>query len=413
MTVMGLLTLLTVITNAQQTLDFARRKATAFTRKRGMTFADAISFLLDMRKTSLQTRLNYFFYQTKGGGSITQQAFSKLRKNFDHSPFETMVRTVVKEEYSGRHELPLWHGYHVFAVDGSHLQLPRVDALRREFGVIGRGGTCPAAGISVLFDVLHGWVLDPAITNAKMNERVMCEGHVEFLQRELPHLVEKSIVLMDRGYPSADLFAKLQESGVKFLIRCSDKFLSEINDAPICDSIVTLKNGLSIRVFKFELPSGEIETLATNLSDLPQELLPELYSLRWGVETAYFRLKRQLCVENFSGKTPNTIRQDFWANMVLLNSVAVFQKEADDVVEERQPPNAKYKAKARTSGIIVTLRDRFIFAVLCGVPGFAEKEIADVIHTMARELSFIRPGRSFPRDFKPVYAANHNLKSVL
>jgi hypothetical protein len=225
--------------------------------------------------------------------------------------------------------------------------------------------------------------------------------------------VNDSIILLDRGYPSLDLFLKLQKSGVKFLARCSSQFLAEVNDAPMGDSVVALKNGLSVRVYKFPLPSGDIETLATNLFELPEALLPELYGLRWGVEVAYFRLKRQLCVEKFSGKTPNSIRQDFWASMALLNAVAVVQAEADIAVAQRRRPKAKHNSRARTSGIIVALRDRFIFAVLSGKPQFTDSEMETVIKSMAREVSPVRPGRSFPRIFKPVFNANHNLKSVL
>ena len=101
-----LLTLMS-IANAQVTLDTARLRENAFTRKRKMSFAGAVSFLLDMRKTTLQTRLNLYFQRTEGGAPISQQAFSKLRMNFDHSPFETTVRECVKKEYSGQHELPL------------------------------------------------------------------------------------------------------------------------------------------------------------------------------------------------------------------------------------------------------------------------------------------------------------------
>ncbi|MDR1704142.1 MAG: hypothetical protein LBS19_05610 [Clostridiales bacterium] len=39
-------------------------------------------------------------------------------------------------------------------------QLPRAEGLRWDFGVRG-SGICPMAGVSVLFDVLHGWALDP------------------------------------------------------------------------------------------------------------------------------------------------------------------------------------------------------------------------------------------------------------
>lgn len=413
MTTLGMLDSLSRITHDYKTLDDARLEQTSFTRNRGMPFPDAVAFMLDMRKTTLQTRLNYYFRDVKGGKSvITQQAFSKLRMKFDHSPFEKMVRETVKTEYSGQYKLPLWHGHNVFAIDGSHLQLPREDILRDAFGVCGRGAMCPSAGISVLFDVLHGWALDPSITGADMNERDMCERHIEFLCRELGHLVNDSIILLDRGYPSLDLFEKLQNSGVKFLARCNSQFLSEINNAPMGDSVVVLKNAMPIRVFKFTLLSGKVETLAGNLFELPEELFPELYSLRWGIEVAYFRFKEQICVEKFSGKTPNSILQDFWASMVMLNTVAVFQQEADEEVDI-QCFKRKNRYRARTSGIIVTLRDRLIFAVLCGNPMFTDMELASIIKDMARETSPIRPGRSFPRDFKPVYKANHNLKSVL
>ena len=100
-----------------ETLERAKVRAQAFIRNRKMNFVSAVSFLLDMRTTTLQTRLNCFFPHNGGGDPISQQAFSKLRANFDHSPFETMVRTLVKEEYSGKYELPLWCGYHVLAIE--------------------------------------------------------------------------------------------------------------------------------------------------------------------------------------------------------------------------------------------------------------------------------------------------------
>jgi len=414
MTYDELLELLHIIIHSKDILDAARLKVTAFTRNRCMPFSYALLFALDMLKTTLQTRLNSFFEKLGKGDPISQQALSKLRMNFDHSPFETMVRQFVAKEYSGQYDLPTWYGYHVYGIDGSSLQLPRVDELREAFGVMGRGGTCPCAGISVLYDVLHGWPLDPVIAGADMNERTECEDHIAFLCRSLPHLVEKSIILLDRGYPSLDLLGKLQDSGLKYLARCNSKFLSEINSAPEGDSVVTLKNGACIRIIKFKLPSGEIETLATNLFELSEELFPKLYGLRWGIETAYFKLKREICIEKFSGKTRNSILQDFWAGMVIMISVTVFQRAADEKVAERQKGKAlKHTYRARTSDLIITLRDRFISAIICGPPEFTASEMDDVIKTMARVISPIRPGRSYPRKFKPAYVVNHNLKSHL
>jgi len=408
------LEMLKAIILSQDTLATARFAENSFIRKRGMQFPDALSFLLDMRKSTLQTRLNLYFRNVKGGTPISQQAFSKLRMNFDHSPFETMVRELVKKEYSGQYELPLWNGYHVFAVDGSFLQLPRVNALREEFGVRGRGRTCPCAGLSVLYDVLHGWVLDPIISRADRNERVECARHIDMLCTQLPHIVQNSILLLDRGYPSLDLLEKLQSSGLKFLARCASQSISEINAAPMGDSSAVLRNGVPVRIFKFRLPAGDVETLVTNLFEVQETLLPELYAMRWGIESAYFLLKRELCVEKFSGKTPNSIRQDFWASIVLLNMARIFQKEADAAVQKRQNDCAgKHVNRARTSALIVTLRDRFIFATLSGNSHLAACELEALFDDLSRVLSPIRPGRTFPRNFKAASPAKHNLKDLL
>ena len=162
----------------------ARLKTAAFTRKRSMGFCDALCFLLDMSKTTLQTRLNRFYSLKKGGIPISQPAFTQLRAQFDHSPFEYIVRDFVKTEYSGAHQLPKWNNCHVLAVDGSYLQLPTDPSLAKEFGVRGAGNR-PSAGISVLYDVLNGWVLGPEIAHTDRNERVSCAKHIDFLVSEL------------------------------------------------------------------------------------------------------------------------------------------------------------------------------------------------------------------------------------
>jgi hypothetical protein len=119
----------------------------------------------------------------------------------------------------------------------------------------------------------------------------------------------------------------------------------------------------------------------------------------------YFKLKEELCVEKFSGKSVNSIRQDFWASMVLLNSVAFFQKETDLEVNKRHKDKSlKYEYHARTSDLTVTLRNRLIFAALCGNSVLYEEGMKDLIKTLARAVSPVRDGRFFPRIFKPYYS---------
>ena len=283
------------IVHSPMTLEQARKNPKAFTRKRSMGFTDALCFQLDMRKTTLQSRLNVYFSQVKGGDPISQQAYSKLRANFDHSPFETMVRRSVELEYSRPSELPTYKGLHVFAVDGSKLQLPRTDEMREEFGTIGRGHVCVGAGISVLFDVLNGWAVDPEIEKANRNERVSCAKHIDFFIENMSHIAQNSVLLMDRGYPSYAILEKLHAGGIKYLVRCSTASFAKAVNAPMGASFVTLQEKkssmpLCVRVYKLALHSGEIETLLTNLMGFDNSSLEELYSMRWGIETMYLKL---------------------------------------------------------------------------------------------------------------------------
>jgi len=405
---------LSELAQSRDVMEISRLNDKAFTRKRegGMGFPEALSFMLDMNKTTLQTRLNRFYSQTKGGIPISQPAFTKLRAQFDHTPFEIMVRDVVEEEYSGRYELPKWRGFHVFADDGSYLQLPGEPELAETFGVRGPGDR-PNAGVSILYDVLHGWVIDPIITHTDMNEREQLKKHIDYLCGNLPEIAAKTLLLLDRGYPSAEIFALLEESGLRFCVRCKNDHSTDIRNAPLGSSVVTLKSGQVVRVVKFLLGS-EIKTLVTNLFDLPATDFPALYAMRWGIETMYHQLKRVISVEKFSGRTPNSIRQDFWASMVLLNTAAVFKKEADEELAKRQKgKQLKHSYQVRGTDLMIVLRDRFIFSVFCGRPLMSKMQFKAAMRELARAVSPIRPGRAFPRIPKPCAAARHNLKSFL
>ena len=375
----------------------ARLSERFFTRTRKISFPDIMKFFMDMNKTSLQTRLNDFFKKNIGGKPMSQQAFSEMRSHFNHYPFEATFRALVAEEYSGKYELPTFHGYNVLADDGSYLKLPNTAELRDIYGTRGPGERA-SAGISILYDVLHGWPLDPIITSCDMNEREICKQHLVYLREQMPQLYGKILLLLDRGYPSQDLLNELQNSGIKYLVRCAKNYCTEVQTAPMGDSLVILKNGILVRVYKFVLPSGEVETLLTNLFDEPAEIFPDLYAMRWGIETMYSLLKNTLLVENFSGRTQNTVLQDFWVTMVFMAMAAVFQNEADAVVVKvRKGKKNKHIYKANTSDLIVTLRNEYILATFFENKALAAAKTHEVILTMARSVIPIRPRRSAPR----------------
>jgi len=377
-----------------KTLEEARFDPAFFTRERTMPFRDLILFLLNPAKECLQIRLNnYFKIIEKRETRMTQQALSKARSHFDHSPFEKMMRELVKKEYGGGYALSRWNGYQVFGIDGSGAVLPNTPQLREEFGVSGVDGTCASAGMSILYDIMHDWIVDASIGAFPQDERKSARAHIDFLQTELAHL-EKKLILLDRGYTSMDLFAHMQSKGLFFLCRCQKSWVGEVAYAPLGDSVCELHNGLIVRVFKFYLPGGELETLVTNLFEVPARELPGLYFLRWSVEGKYDLLKNKIQIENFSGYTKNTVLQDFWASITLSILVSVAKKEANEKLQSRigDKPNFRQQ-KPNVSQLVASLKDEFILICRYESDFFRDLAIERVIDQISRAVSTVRPDK--------------------
>lgn len=126
----------TKVTKAPSTLEESRKKPTYFTRNRKMNFSKAIYFMLNMLNESTQVALNRFFKNIgEKETHMSQQAFSKARSHFDHTPFEKMFRRIVQIQYGGEYETDLWNGWRVLAIDGTAIALPNAQKLRDCFGV--------------------------------------------------------------------------------------------------------------------------------------------------------------------------------------------------------------------------------------------------------------------------------------
>ena len=84
---------------------------------------------------------------------------------------------------------------------------------------------------------------------------------------------------------------------------------------------------LRVRLIRVELESGEVEVLITSLLDTkayPYRAFAKLYALRWGIEENYKREKQRLEIENFSGRSPWVLLQDFHAKIFAQNLTAIF-----------------------------------------------------------------------------------------
>ena len=390
-------TLTREITETEDTKQESRTKPTYFVRNRKMNFSELVYYILHPGKESTRLGLTRFFAMMgKEGCTMSEQAFSKARSHFNHWPFEKMVRITTQEEYHSK-DAQTWNGYHLFAIDGTTVALPDKPSLCKAFGGSGRKKDSATASASILYDIENDWIADAAIAPYPTMERTQAMGHIQRL-KEL-EIASQSLVLFDRGYPDAKFLAFLKANGIRFLMRCKRKWNYVVDETQSDDFTMDLNREVSLRVIRVLLPSGESETLLTNLFDLPYEQFMPLYFRRWPIETNYDILKNKLELCNFTGYSPNAIRQDFWASIHLANIAAVAKAEADQAIQaSRADSDNRYTYQANTAQLIGTLKDRFIRACFLQDSRLRDYAIQNIIDEISRAVSPIRPNRTFWRN---------------
>lgn len=401
------------IVRAASILTESRFKSNYFTRNRKMPFEKLLKYLLSMHKTSTQSALHNFF-ESKGI-TMSQQALSKARIKFDHTPFLKLFKAIRDAFYEKKRldHLRKYHGKFILAIDGSLTELPNLPSLREKFGGTGAKASSPTARMSIAYDVMNDFIMDAAFSPLTVSERTHAENHLEAIEKFID--LKKAIFIMDRGYASEELITLLHQK-TYYLFRLRYKFNTEIDALPLGSHEITLYDGLKVRIVKFALPSGEIETLLTNLFDLAESEFMELYFKRWRIEVKYDVVKNKLELPCFCGFSENVIMQDFWITMYLANMAAIAKNEADiKIQEDRKDKDNKYEYQANVNTLIGSLRDKLADAVFCRNPSHRQRKLDRIMLEIQKSVVPIRPDDgSTPRYENPRNSKfHHNKRSNL
>ena len=91
---------------------------------------------------------------------------------------------------------------------------------------------------------------------------------------------------------------------------------------------------ITVRFVSVVLDTGEIEVLITSLMDasIKRAEFKTLYFLRWGVEGFFNLIKGRLNLENFTGKSVESVKQDFWSTIFITNVETIFTEETEKEV---------------------------------------------------------------------------------
>ena len=107
-----------------------------FLRNRILTFPRLILFQLCLLRASYQTELENFFKRLAADGSkqlnASDTAYCRARKKFSAGAFVELNELCMSEFYKTK--MPrTWHGFHLFAIDGSTAHLNGVDSKCRHY----------------------------------------------------------------------------------------------------------------------------------------------------------------------------------------------------------------------------------------------------------------------------------------
>lgn len=390
--------------NSKEFLEVSKMREKDFTRNRKMDFPKLMIFILSGTKKSLQSALFAFSSRFKfENGTYSKQAFSKARKKINPSAFFSLFKESVEMFYKDS-DYKRYRGYRVMAIDGTKYNLPNSDEMKDIYGFQNSTNEQPQALGSCLYDVLNGIVIDAIVAPFNANERNLAKQHIEELSKIK---TSKELLLMDRGYPSADLIAFTESKNINYIMRCSSQFLKGIkiidNDCVITHKFKNSNSATKIRIIRFPINSGDNEVLITNIFDknFTIDNFAELYHLRWNIEEKYDDLKNKLEIENFSGNSNIAVLQDFYATMFLNNIASIMALECEEEIKEHCKNNQlKHEYKANISLTISMMKFRLIDMFTLKSQTKRNKILDNIYHQLLISVTPVRPNRTFERNKK-------------
>ncbi len=331
--------------------------------------------------------------------ALSGPSFCRAREKITPALLKQILQTLASSELASD-SLPehRWNGRKIFAIDGSKVTLPPSEDLMNAFGT-SADGHYPMALMSVLYDLGPGLPLDVEVSPYASSER-------DHLFEMLPSLEAGDVLIMDRGYPSHEVFRALADEGIDFLARVqtSNTFgvIEEMRDRGAVDESFVLEvprlapegwKELQLRFVRVPGPEGDDAFFFTSLpaDEYPLEMIAELYRRRWGIEE-YYKLHKSDSRGRgmLRSKSVGGIVQEIYAvtlflaiSRLLMSATAKADERDLDTVSQKAAVLAAADYLARV--LLEPDRDRRL------------EELIHLLRRISRVREKPRPGRSYPR----------------
>ena len=304
-----------------------------------------------------------------------------------------------------------WGKRRFIAFDGTRVVLPRSKDTARKMARPKRpDGTKvhnPQGLMVMAADVFRRLPLGWSLTGKGVGERTSMQQLVQSLPFE-----QGDVAVMDRGFPSRQLFASLIEKGVDIIARMSaskavawkelQPFLSsKAKSATVTLSLPGNDKPITVRVKVVERDAqrgrprkrtkNERMVIVSTLSEkdgFDRKALLKLYAARWGIESLFKEMKSFMQTEDFHSKTVHGCEQELVAAMIWMALASFLQSEAERPLDGRRVVRADCLRAASD----------LLYAILSGQP--ISDQIDSDIASLRQFAYAPKPDRHYPRQCK-------------
>ena len=409
-----------------------------FTRERQLTFPIVMLFALQKTVKSIQRHLHEFLDQLAGGQlfePVSAGAWTHARSKLKHTAFIELNRaSVLPTIYQEPHapSVARWRGHRLLGMDSSLLRLPKHEELFEQFSRVevsnhlGSTGVCyPEGRMSVLYDLLNRVALDGRLEPSSV-------GEVDLAMEQLTQARPGDVVICDRGFTGYLYLAWHHHLGLDYIARCSTGSFLAAQElfrrgragrsvvvklfAPPGQKAQARQLGLPlelrVRFVSVRLSTGELEVLATSLLDAVEYPTPEfleVYHWRWNHETFYGLMKSRLDLENFSGQTAESVRQDFHSTLLLCNLESILTSPIDAQFAEQSTPE-QHPKQVNRSVAYHALKHQLLPLLYSNQP--IEEVVAKLQGLFTASPAIKRLGRKVPRQKMSLGRSYHYQRNV-
>lgn len=411
-------------------IELCRKNKTDFTRKRKIGPIDIIMFNINNRGKTLKMEM-FDFINEYNINEVSSPAMLKRREKLNENVFKELNKESLKDFYNiFRDEVKTFKGYILCAIDGSDVEVPNTPETRKRYQAKSSNNNERVARIKLsnCYDVLNKRVLDTEIEEYKHSEIDLAKKHINIVNEYTDKF--HFIYTMDRGYFSLEMMYELIKNDTKFVIRLNKNYLkNEQKNMKSNDEIVEIMyqydrirnykeknpelyefyengNRIKVRLVNIELPTGEIETLITNLSkeEFPLESMKEIYKQRWGIEISYHKLKESMLITNISSSKDTIIKQEIYAHMMVYNIVESIAIETENQINQ---DDYKYKMQINFNMAIGFTKRAMIKILIEDNINKREEMMEKLCNNILKNIIPIRPNRHYDR--KPDKKNKHSI----